>query len=232
MKITLAVTTYNRPQMTYDSISKVLDDNRIDEILIVDDHSTKDNFDLLVSLFSDHENVSIHYNSENRGCYKNKEHAIFMASNPWVIIWDSDNTIDTNYINRIETLHEAGINDNTIYQPSFARPHFNFSKYNGYVLNKENIRHLAKDEKVCTMLNAMNYFVNRDEYLRVWENRKEPWTADSILQNYNWLKGGNQIYVVPNLEYDHLVHDGSHYKLNVRKTGNLYNEIVGKLKSL
>ena len=84
-----------------------------------------------------------------------------------------------------------------------------------------------------TMLNAMNFFVNRAEYLRIFDTTKEePWTADSIYFNYLWLKAGNKIYVTPGMQYDHLVHDGSHYKNNVHKTGNFYNEVVQKLKEL
>jgi hypothetical protein len=88
------------------------------------------------------------------------------------------------------------------------------------------------------MLNAMNFFVNRDEYLRVFDTTKEePWTADSIYFNYLWLKAGNKIYVTPGMQYDHRVNDHagqepSHYSTHNRKTGNFYNEVVQKLKEL
>ncbi len=68
--------------------------------------------------------------------------------------------------------------------------------------------------------------------LRVWDGSVDPVTSDSLYQNYRWLEAGNSIYVVPGLEYEHRVHDGSHYKEHHRKTGNLYNELVQKLKEM
>jgi hypothetical protein len=34
------------------------------------------------------------------------------------------------------------------------------------------------------------------------------------------------------MEYEHTVHDGSHYVNNVHKTGNLFEDIIGGLKQL
>jgi hypothetical protein len=83
------------------------------------------------------------------------------------------------------------------------------------------------------MLNAMNYFVHRDEYLRVWDGSIDPVTSDSLFQNYNWLKAGNEISVLPELEYEHRVHSGSHYQNNVRRTPRGFHEsIIQKLKEL
>ena len=79
----------------------------------------------------------------------------------------------------------------------------------------------------------MNYFVNRDEYLRVWDGSIDPVTSDSLYQNYNWLNGGNSIYVVPNLTYEHRVHSGSHYQNNVRRTPQgFHDSIIEKLKNM
>lgn len=78
----------------------------------------------------------------------------------------------------------------------------------------------------------MNYFVHRDEYCRVWDGSIEPWTADTIFQNYNWLKAGNKIHVVKGMQYEHLVHPGSHYQNYVHNTGNLYKEIEQKMMRL
>jgi len=78
----------------------------------------------------------------------------------------------------------------------------------------------------------MNYFVNRTQYLRVWDGSVNPYTADSLYQNYNWFKSGNKMFVVPGMTYMHRIHQGSHYILNNHKTGNFYQETEQKLKEL
>ena len=120
----------------------------------------------------------------------------------------------------------------TAYMPSFAAPAFDYRSYEGIVLSKENIAHYIDRPMIGTCLNCMNYFVNREEYLKVWDGSIDPHTADSIFQNYNWLKAGNRIRIVKGLTYNHRIHEGSHYKNNHQKTGNLYEEIMQKLREL
>lgn len=229
-RISICLTNYNRTSMLLQSFSQVLDHELVSEIIIADDCSNQGVIDELISW--QFPKVRVALNSQNLGCYANKRRAVSLAANDWVILFDSDNILTKEYLDRIENLMIAGVNAKTLYQPEFARPHFDFTQFSGTNFARGNIGRNAENSTFCTMLNAMNYFVNKDEYLRVWENRPEPWTADSLLQNYNWLNAGNSIYVVPGLTYEHRVHEGSHYKEHVHKTGNLYNEIVHKLRLL
>lgn len=231
-KITLAITTYNRTELLFQAIENVLNHPIIGEILIVDDCSNIDITNQIIKYYKDVQNVNVKRNDRNLGCYHNKKHTIEQASNQWVIIFDSDNIISTDYLDRVESLMTAGLNPKVVYQPSWAKPYFDFTQFSGQFFARNNVPAFASSDVFCTMLNAMNYLVNRDEYLRCWENRTEPWTADSILQAYNWFRHGNSFYVVPELSYEHRVHDGSHYKEHNHKTGNLYNEIREKLKRL
>lgn len=226
--ISLCITTYNRTDLLFESFAQVLNDDRISEIVIVDDFSGEGVFEVVRQYCDNIPKIKFYWNAKNLGCYHNKREAISKASNKWVIIWDSDNVMTPQYLDALPTI----INRHELVQPTFARPHFNFSKYEAKIINSSNVAQYADDATFTTSLNAMNYFVNRDEYLRVWEDRPEPWTADSLLQNYNWLKAGNSIYFCPGLEYEHRVHDGSHYKEHHKKTGNLYNELVQKLKEM
>jgi hypothetical protein len=136
------------------------------------------------------------------------------------------------WINYIVNLWIGAIN--RILNPSFAKPHFDFRMHQCTLIDKSNVHeYYMHSGSFQTMLNAMNYFVNRDEYLRVWDGSIDPVTSDSLYQNYNWLKAGNSIYVVPGLEYEHRVHSGSHYQNNVRRTPQGFHEsIVQKLKEL
>lgn len=232
--ISLCITTFNRMDLLLDSFIMVVDDPRISEIVIVDDASTNHSSGYVLGLQGRYkQKVKSFVNKKNLDCYRNKREAISKATNEWVIIFDSDNIITKSYIDRIESLFTAGLNPKTIYQPSFAKPHFNFTKYESFLIDKSNVSKYMVDPMFGTMLNAMNYFVNRDEYLKVWDGAVDPVTSDSIYQNYNWLKAGNSIYVVPGLEYEHRVHNGSHYQNNVRRTPQgFHDKIVNKLKAL
>lgn len=230
--ISLCLTTYNRTTLLMESFAQVLDDKRISEIVIVDDCSTNENWNWVCNevgkLIEKYPHIKLHRNDTNLGCYHNKKRAVELASNEWVILFDSDNIITTDYIDSVDGWNNKYI----LLQPVFARPHFDFRKYSDVLVNRTNVHEYVNDSTFTTALNAMNFYVNRDEYLNVWEERPEPWTADSLLQNYRWLNKSRSILFRRGMEYEHRVHDGSHYKEHHRKTGNLYNELVQKLKEM
>lgn len=227
--VTLALTSWNRDSLTFESFRQVLNDERISEIVISDDHSDERIYQNLVFMCNGIEKVKIFRNETNLGCYHNKRKAVELSNNPFVILFDSDNILTTKYLDAIPNT----LSSRTIYQPEFARPHFDFTKYSNHSFDRTIAKNYSTQETFCTMLNAMNFLVNREEFLKVFDTTKsEPWTADSIYFNYLWLKAGNSIYVTPGMQYDHLVHNGSHYKNNVHKTGNFYNEVKQMIKEL
>lgn len=231
--ISLCITTYNRTDLLYESFNQVLNDDRISEIVIVDDRSTDEVWGTIFWQLNAVPKVKLFRNDKNLDCYKNKREAISKASNEWAIILDSDNIITRDYLDRTESLIQSGLNQKTIYQPSFAKPNFNFTHYEGLLVNRHNVGKYMGEAMFQTMLNAMNYFVHRDEFLKVWDGSVNPVTSDSIFQNYNWLNAGNSIYIVPELHYEHRVHNGSHYQNNVRRTPRGFHEnIIQKLKSM
>jgi len=230
--ISVCIPTYNRTQLLYESFADLIDDDRVSEIVILDDHSeTKVWDEIRLTIPDDNDKIKLFRNHHNLGCYHNKREVIHLATNEWIYILDSDNILKRESIDIIWNLQPMW-DPKVLLQPEFAKPYFDFRKYADELIWAQNAHKFASDQTLTTMLNAMNYFVNREEYLRVFEDRPEPWTADSLLQNYNWLSKGNGIYVTPGLQYEHRVHDGSHYKEHHRKTGNLYNELVEKLKAL
>lgn len=233
MNISVCLTTFNRTDLLYESIAQVLDDPRIYEFVISDDCSDVNLFNEVVTHYAGKDKVKIFRNTQNVDCNMNKHASISRATSEWCILFDSDNVLTKEYIDRIENLIVAGVHPKVIYQPDFAKPHFNFEKYGSIVVSKSNVAGYMVDSTFQTMLNACNYFVNREQYLRAFDASVDPVTSDSIFQNYNWLKAGNSIYVVPGLQYMHRVHDGSHYKNNVRRTPqDFHQEIVDKLKAL
>lgn len=232
--ITLCLTTYNRTDLLFESFKQVIDDDRISEIVIVDDHSTMEVFNTVSEYCGHIPKVRLYRNERNLDCYRNKREAVSKASNDWVILFDSDNILTKDYMDALFAIEQDWIApNNIIYQPAAARPHFIFRQYSGLIIEKYNVSLHMDESAFSTMLNAMNYCVNRDEFLRVWDGSVDPVTSDSLYQNYNWLKAGNSIYVVPGLEYEHRVHPGSHYQNNVRRTPHgFHDSIIQKLKDL
>jgi glycosyltransferase involved in cell wall biosynthesis len=230
-KISLVLTSYNRDAMTIRAYSGIVDDERIGEVIIVDDCSADKYKDRLKRL-ANHPKVKLFLNQKNLGCYKNKAYAISQATFGYVIILDSDNYVDKSYL---DAVYSCDWEKGKILAPDFAKPHFNYTNFSGKTIDRQTVKqHLPTGSKTrfdCLM-NTMNYFVNKDEYLRVWDANIEPWTADTIYQNYQWLKAGNVLYIVPGMQYEHLVHSGSHYQEHNSKTGNLYREIENKIMKL
>lgn len=230
--ISLCIPTYNRTELLYESFRQLVNDDRVSEIVIVDDASPMEVYQTIYWQTNAIPKVKLYRNKENLDCYCNKKRAVELASNEWVILGDSDNVFTPEYVDRIVE-SKAAWSPKQILHPSFARPHFDFKKYAGTVISYDNVALHMQDPTFQTMLNAMNYFVNRDEYIKVWDGAVDPVTSDSIYQNYNWLKAGNSIFVVPGLEYDHRVHDQSHYRQNVRRTPRGFHEdVVQKIKDL
>lgn len=228
--ISLCLTNFQRTDLLYESFRQLINDDRISEIVISDDHSSDEVYHTVYWQTKAIDKIKLYRNETNQDCYKNKRIAVEHAVNQWVIIGDSDNIFTPEYVDKLFT-KEWEVD--TLWQPSFARPHFDFKAYTGYYISKANVGQYMSDDTFKTMLNAMNYFVNRDEFLRVWDGSVDPVTSDSIFQNYNWLKAGNSMYICPGLEYDHAVHEGSHYRQNFRRTPSGFHKLIeDKIKQL
>lgn len=231
--ISVCFTTHQRTDLLFEAVEPFLADDRINEIVITDDCSDEGIYNTIVWKYNGIDKVKIFRNENNLDCYRNKRQTVKHAKNDWVLLLDSDNIFSSSYMDRIEDLMIGGLKQDVVYQPEWARPHFNFQRYAGQTINKSNVKDYIESEIFQTLLNAMNYFVNREEFLRVWDATLDPHTSDSIFQNYNWLNRGNSIYVVPGLSYEHRIHSGSHYQTNIKKTPQGFHEsIVNKLKAL
>lgn len=230
MKISFCVPTYQRYEMLLRCIAYPLVDDRVDEIIIVDDHSTDDSFKKLTIMLDRVRKVKLFRNSYNMDCYANKREALRNATNDWCILFDSDNVLGKDYIDKL--YEQAVWDDNMAYLPSFAKPHFDYRAHEGLVYTKENVHRYMQHDKFRCALNTANYFVNRNTYLELWNEDVNPHTADSMYMNFRYLVAGKTLAIVPGLQYEHLVHEGSHYKNNCHKTGNIATDIENRLRNL
>jgi glycosyltransferase involved in cell wall biosynthesis len=204
--ISLCITTYNRYDLTLESFRQVLDDPRISEIVIVDDNSKPETSCLLFNTLSRYDKVRFYVNQENIGMSRNKARAIEYAHNEWCILFDSDNVIDGSYLDAIPF---DRLSKGYIYCPSFAKPQFDYRKFEGMVINSETAKSIINKPMGEPLFNTCNYVVNRQEYLRVFQYNEAMKGTDTIWFNYLWLKDGGKFFVLKGLEYFHRVHNGS-----------------------
>lgn len=230
MKISLCITHYNRAELLVDSFKNILTDDRVSEIVIVDDCSNEDVYNKVAWQVLANYQVKLYQNETNLGVYHNKKRSIELATNDWCIVFDSDNVIDTDYIDKLYALQPW--DKNTEYCPALAEPAFNYSSLAGPPITKENVNTLWKHNQFEAFLNTMNSFFNREEYLKVWDGSIEPISSDSIYMNYKWLAAGNAIQVVEGMKYYHRIHNGSHYVNNCAKSNVIHRDIEMKIKRL
>lgn len=216
-KLSLSITSYNRFDLTINSFKNVINDNRIDDILILDDGSTDGSFENLKEYFKDNKKIRVLSQVITKKSQLNKKDAVELSLNDWVILLDSDNVITSSYLDAIPSI----LDDNCIYTASWVKPQFDFRKYQNIVFNRDTIKDYIKIETFPSLLSACmndgNYLCNKNVYLKNFKYNPEILGADVINHLYNHFKNDGVLTVVENLHYDHLVHDGSMFLANVDK---------------
>lgn len=228
--VSICIPTYQRFEVLFESFHDVYDDPRVGEIVIVDDDSDLELFEKIREKSFAFPKIKLYRNIRNRDCYENKYTAISHANNPYCILLDSDNRINKGYLDKI---FAYAWYEDVIMTPSFASPNFDFRAFEDFRISKENVSMFMNKPMFETMLNAANYFVNRDMYLKTWDNSVDPVTSDSIYICLKWLEAGRKIFVVPGLTYMHRVWHESHYQKNVSRTPpGFHQSILDRLKRL
>lgn len=234
MNLSLCITTYNRYELTVESFNKVINDPRINDIVILDDASTDFSAAKLGRHFQSYPNIRVIKQACNRGMSQNKRDAIAYARNEWVIIFDSDNIIGPDYLDAFGDytgyfdgkLTSTRLNDieKFIFCPDFAQPNFDYREFNSNAQGntfRSGIYH-AHDcaERITNnnfncLMNTCNYIVNRNFYLQVYQHNPEHVASDTIWHAYNHLKAGGVFCMVPGMQYFHRVHDNSGFKQGI-----------------
>lgn len=233
MKISLCITTFNRYEMCEDCLADVIDDDRIDDIVIMDDCSTNMAHMKLLLRFGQNKKIKIRTQLQNVGMSKNKRDAISFAKNEWAIIFDDDNKMGPDYLDALFEVDGLFVNKYDIFMPDFAKPNFDYRNFDDANIYSGNINQWTAMPRFGAMINTCNYVVNRDFYLDAWVYNQEMKATDTAWHAYNHLKAGGAFYVVPGMTYEHRVHDESgfmkdvHY--NMAQSGRI-GELIKKLK--
>jgi len=234
--ISLAITTGERTEMTVESFKRVLGNDYIDDIVIVDDCSNMDVFLVLEQMIKtlDNGKVRLIRNSANLKPYRNKYLSVKYAKNDWVILLDSDNIIDNDYVDIAEALVKQ---KDTIYCPSLLLSNesrhvlLNYGEYSGVSIDKETVKRGLGTWRFETIFNTSNYLLPRQEYLRIWETieiDEELSKADTCYFSYCWLLACNKMFIVPGMTYIHRVHPYSWYLNNA----NDYDVAIVKMMDM
>lgn len=230
-KISLAITHYNRSQLIRNSLVNILQDERINDVVIYDDCSSIEEFDKMRSLLQNlSPKISIYRGEENYGPYKSKITAVSKCRNDWAVILDSDNVLSRSYVDTLYQIPQW--NPHVLYCPSFAKPDFDFRRLANIEINLEQAKAIIiKNQHIKlfrNFLNDGNYFVNVHNYVSCGNNREDMnvRAADVIVFNYAWLTMGYSLYVVNNLQYYHRIHSGSYQIGTWRNSRKIVDEIL------
>ena len=161
MKISLCIPTYKSSSFIVRSFEKVLNNENIDEIIIYDDGS--DDFDILCTNINSLScnKIKIFQSDINQKAFKNKYLCVKESKNEWVILLDSDNIIDNDYI---DILLKQELRDDTLYCPEKALPNFIYSHLKNLDINANSYNYFDISFYLA-FLNTGNYCFNKQEYI-------------------------------------------------------------------
>jgi len=236
--ISLAVTNFNRSTSVIESFIQIVDNTSISEIVIVDDHSTREEYIKLWNLVNNlgKDKIKLYRNEVNLGPFKNKYTAVSKCSNHWVILLDSDNIIDNGYIDIVDVMDkDEGVLyiPETLYRAQKEGIGWSYKEFIGPILSKQNVGQYIDEPYFEALLNTGNHFFNRNRYMQVVEKTKEEPALsvnDAIYFSYLWLRYKNKMKVVPDLYYIHQATKDSWWATHSKACCSSASEITARIK--
>jgi hypothetical protein len=209
------------------SLPKYINNVLIDEIIISDENGNDTK--KIKKYIKNLDKVRFNINSKRLGAFYNKIKCCLFAKNDWIALIDSDNFADINYFQAANVFFNNNIKPNSILAPCYAKPNFDYRHLEGVCFKKGNLKNIPNC-KHTLLMNTGNYIINKYliNNLKIEEkNEKITKTpADVLLFNTILFEQLDlEMYIVPNLYYNHIVHDGSFYKNESKKYKNEINII-------
>jgi glycosyltransferase involved in cell wall biosynthesis len=207
MNISIAIPTHDdRWCYTSKTIANIHDNEHVVEIILVDDHSSDEIYNRLVSAVKEYPKVKLFRNDTQEFVFLNKYIAVSHCTSDWVALLDSDNIFDCNFIDR---MCEQEADSHIIYCPDKALPRFDFSPYVNLMIDKENCKKFLEENLFEVFLNTGNYCFNRQLFLEIlkpfFNGPLDPsiYAADVIWMNYHFLKNGMVFKIIHGTQYEH-----------------------------
>jgi hypothetical protein len=218
--LSLCIPTKNRWNFLKINIPKYLDNPFIDEIVICDENGN--DAKMIKEIYKDNEKIKVYVNQNILGPFFNKRKVVSLAKNDFVCLMDSDNFAPISYFESWNNyIKENGLKENILYCPSRTIPQQNHSGFDYRSLigsyNFEESKKFFHNQLFVMMLNTGNYIFNKNLYINYLqeESQKDLEASckafDVLFKNYLLLKKSAILTIVPDMEYNHIVHDGSYY---------------------
>lgn len=217
-----------------------LENEYVNEIIITDENGN--DIEKINKTFPNNSKLILIKNATRLGPFLNKVKACSFAKNEWIVLMDSDNFANKDYFVLAKKYIEnvIGNSKNIILAPSKAHPHFDFSHLSGFIYNRGNFeknKHLENQKKqwyhspsgVC--MNTGNYVINKFlidnlNLQNETDNIQKSSACDVIYFNTLLFEQLDvNMHIVSDMEYEHVVHDGSTY-LQTRDNYQDYNNSV------
>ena len=217
-KFSLCIPTMDRyDEFLSINLPKYINNPFIDEIIISDENGN--DIEKIKNKIRNLDKFKFNVNNKKLGAFYNKIKCCQLAKNDWIVLMDSDNFADIDYFETaIDFLNNNNnIKKNSILAPSFAKPRFDFRHFSGMCFKKDNFKNIPNcREKSPIVMNTGNYILNK--YLinnLIVEEQNEKITSSPVdvllLNTILFEQLDLEMYIVPNLYYDHIVHNGSFY---------------------
>ncbi len=211
-------------------LPKYLENPLISEIIITDENGND-----AMHIWSNFDNpkLKVYINDQRLGPLLNKIKALSFASKEWIALIDSDNFAPEEYFQTAtQFISENNPSKNSIIAPSKSLPGdnsldytnhkgFNFTQFSNKIINLNFLRNfgihnIIHGSNILTLLNQGNYIINRWLTSQLSISDEDPaliancHSFDVIYYNSLLLqKLDANIYVLPNLYYNHSIHEGS-----------------------
>ena len=194
----------------------------ISEIIICDENGN--DVDKINKVFPAEPKLKLFKNENRLGPFMNKLNVCKRATNEWIALMDSDNFANELYFQTGKKYIEEEIGEQKpiILAPSKANP-FDFSKLNNFIYKKGNFENNNVLERARgnsnsnVLMNTGNYILNKyliDNLNIESELNNIPMSSACDVVFFNTLLFEQldlNMHVVPDLEYEHVRHDGSIY---------------------
>jgi hypothetical protein len=220
-------------------LTKYIENEYISEIIITDENGN--DIEKIKTSFPDNKKLVLIKNETRLGPFLNKLKACSFSNNEWIVLMDSDNFADKDYFNVSKKyIEQLGNQKNIILAPSKAMPNFDYSHLSGFIYKKGNFSTNAHLERKnikshnCSsgvLMNTGNYVINKCllDNLNLHnegDNIQKSSACDVIYLNTLLFEQVDlHMHIVPELMYDHVVHDGSIYTQTVNNNPDFNNSV-------
>ena len=227
------------------NLTEYLTNDLISEIIVCDENGQ--DADKISAEFGDAGGKLKVFRNESRlGPFLNKLKCCCLATGPWIALIDSDNFADRAYFETAKAfLDTHKVSERSILAPCWARPRFDYRHLAGQLLGRQTLgksrcREIALNPQFSSevLMNTGNYVLNKylvDNLNIELEKDNIPLSSacDVIYMNTLFFEQLDMhMYVVPELYYDHEVHDGSVYIQTHRQFSAFNDAVHSRYRSL